>query len=254
MSTKIFVLPVIALSLIAIYFSIRRMIGKVTVMEYQLGLLYRDGHFVRLLSPGLHRYWNSRFRIEIVDMRLMSATIAGQEVLSADNIGLKVSIAATFKIVDPIKALHSSENFRDMLYLMLQVALRDLVGELPIDDIMERRRDISQKLLEAVQAKALELGVALQAVSIKDIMFPGDLKNVFAQVVNARKEGLASLERARGETAALRHLANAAKLMEGNPELMQLRLLQSLKEGSGNTIVLKMPNADEESGLDRGRE
>ena len=85
-------------------------------------------------------------------------------------------------------------------------------------------------------------------------MFPGDLKNVFAQVVNARKEGLASLERARGETAALRHLANAAKLMEGNPELMQLRLLQALKEGSGNTIVLKMPGAGEASESGKQRE
>lgn len=223
-------------------------------MEYQKGLLYRDGRFERLLEPGLHRYWKSGTKIELMDMRLMSTTIAGQEVLSADNIGLKVSIAATFKIVDPIKALHSSENFRDMLYLMLQVALRDLVGESLIDELMEKRREIAQKLLAAVQSKALELGVVLQEVSIKDIMFPGDLKNVFAQVVNARKEGLVSLERARGETAALRNLANAAKLLENNPELMQLRLLQSLKEGSGNTIVLKMPNGGEGSGLDGGRE
>ena len=244
----------IAILLIVVFFVVKSIAGKTAVMEYQRGLLYRDGRFVRLLDPGLHRYWNFGLRVEVVDMRLMSATIAGQEVLSADNIGLKVSIAATFKIVDPVKALHSSENFRDILYLMLQVALRDLVGESPIDELMEKRRDISQKLLATVQPKGLEFGVALQEVSIKDIMFPGDLKNIFAQVVNARKEGLASLERARGETAALRNLANAAKLMENNPELMQLRLLQSLKEGSGNTIVLKMPNAGEATGLDNGRE
>lgn len=244
----------IAILLIVVFFVVKSIAGKTAVMEYQRGLLYRDGRFVRLLDPGLHRYWNFGLRVEVVDMRLMSTTIAGQEVLSADNIGLKVSLAATFKIVDPVKALHSSENFREILYLMLQVALRDLVGESPIDELMEQRRDISQKLLATVQPKALELGVALQEVSIKDIMFPGDLKNIFAQVVNARKEGLASLERARGETAALRNLANAAKLMENNPELMQLRLLQSLKEGSGNTIVLKMPSAGETTGLDNGRE
>lgn len=156
MSTEIFVLPVIALSLIAIYFYVRSLSGKATVMEYQLGLLYRDGRFVRLLNPGLHRYWNSRFRIQIVDMRLMSATIPGQEVLSADNIGLKISIAATFKIADPLKALHASENYRDTLYLMLQVALRDLVGESPIDELMEKRRDISQ---------------------LQELLYEGDIRN-----------------------------------------------------------------------------
>jgi hypothetical protein len=72
-------------------------------------------------------------------------------------------------------------------------------------------------------------------------MFPGDLKKAFAQVVIARKQGLAALERARGETAALRNLANAARMLEGNPELMQLRLLQEIGESTGNTIVLGLP-------------
>jgi regulator of protease activity HflC (stomatin/prohibitin superfamily) len=96
--------------------------------------------------------------------------------------------------------------------------------------------------------KAAELGIELSLVGIKDIMFPGDLKAIFAQVVNARKEGLATLERARGETAALRHLANAAKLLESNPALMQLRLLQALGEQPGNTVVLTS-NLDEPVGL-----
>jgi regulator of protease activity HflC (stomatin/prohibitin superfamily) len=72
-------------------------------------------------------------------------------------------------------------------------------------------------------------------------MFPGELKKVFAQVVTARKEGLAALEKARGETAALRNLANAAKLVENNPALMQLRMIQSLEESSGNTLVVGLP-------------
>jgi hypothetical protein len=77
---------------------------------------------------------------------------------------------------------------------------------------------------------------------VKDIMFPGDLKKIFAQVVKAQKEGQASLEKARGESAALRNLANAAKMLEGNPALMQLRVLQSVDAGTGNTMVLGMPS------------
>lgn len=96
--------------------------------------------------------------------------------------------------------------------------------------------------MEATEPKAADLGLRLISVNLKDIMFPGKLKEVFAQVVNAKKEGLAALEKARGETAALRNLANAAKMLEGNPNLMQLRLLQAIKEPSGNTFVLGMPS------------
>jgi hypothetical protein len=91
------------------------------------------------------------------------------------------------------------------------------------------------------QAKAEELGLRLISVGLKDIMFPGKLKDVFAQVVSARKEGLAALYKARGETAALRNLANAAKMIESNPSLMQLRILQALGGSSGNSLVLGLP-------------
>jgi regulator of protease activity HflC (stomatin/prohibitin superfamily) len=82
----------------------------------------------------------------------------------------------------------------------------------------------------------------LISVNLKDIMFPGKLKEIFAQVVQARKQGLAALEKARGETAALRNLANVAKMIEGNPNLLQLRLVQALGEAAGNTLILGMPS------------
>lgn len=91
------------------------------------------------------------------------------------------------------------------------------------------------------EEKIKELGLKLISVSLKDIMFPGKLKEIFAQVINARKECLAALEKARGETAALRNLANAAKMIDSNPNLMQLRLVQALGQSSGNTLILGMP-------------
>ena len=95
--------------------------------------------------------------------------------------------------------------------------------------------------MEITEPKIANLGLKLISVDLKDIMFPGKLKELFAQVVGARKEGLAALEKAKGETAALRNLANAAKMLEGNPNLMQLRLVQALGEASGNTLILGMP-------------
>jgi regulator of protease activity HflC (stomatin/prohibitin superfamily) len=223
--------------------ALRSIVRRVIVFEYERGLLFYNGKFKRILEPGLH--WANGFvhTIQKVDMRSRSVSIAGQEVLSADNITIRISLAATFKIADPYQVTVSSSNYLEELYLLLQTQLRDLVGALPIDELLAKRKEIGEQLFQSTTAQARAMGVDLTAVSIKDIMFPGELKNIFAQVVSARNEGLAALERARGESAALRNLANAAKLLEENPGLYQLRVLQTIASSTGNTIILA-PNED----------
>ena len=111
---------------------------------------------------------------------------------------------------------------------------------LPIDDLLRRRAEVPAQL-KAIAGPRLEaIGVELQDASLRDLTFPGELKKIFTQVVKARQEGLAALEKARGETAALRNLANAAAMIERNPSLMQLRALQVLGQQPGNTLVLGM--------------
>lgn len=217
-------------------------IRQYIVMEYERGLFYRHGKFQHILPAGRHWYNRLIHTIYKVDMRARAVSIIGQEVLSSDNVGIKISLAATFKLEDPYRAINEMGNYQEALYLALQLQLRDLVASLPIDDLLAKRKEIAETLFETAKPKAAELGVALLSVGIKDIMFPGELKNIFAQVVNARKEGLAALERARGESAALRNLANTAKLLENNPALLQLRLLQALNTSSGSTLVLKLPD------------
>jgi len=211
---------------------------RVIVMEYERGLLYRSGRFNRRLGPGLHWY-NSLFQTLIkVDMRQRTVTLPGQEILSADNVSIRISLTATLQLAEPEKAVHGAVNYQEEIYLLLQTSLRDLIGALPVEELLSKRRHIGEMLLQTCQPPVAALGVTLLAVSIKDIMFPGELKNIFAQVVNARHEGLAALERARGETAALRNLANAAHLLENTPGLYSLRLLQTLGSQGGNTIIL----------------
>lgn len=106
---------------------------------------------------------------------------------------------------------------------------------------MQNRSAIGPKLMEMTTAKASDYGVKLKLADVKDIMFPGEMKKAFAQVVKAQKEGQAAMERARGETAALRSLANAARMMDDNPNLLQLRALQSIADSSGNTLVFGLP-------------
>jgi regulator of protease activity HflC (stomatin/prohibitin superfamily) len=211
---------------------------RVTVFDFQRGLAYRRGRFAGVLEPGV--YWHLRFftRISTVDARSQAVTVPGQEVLSSDGITIKVSLAASYRIADPSLYANQVRNADGALYIALQIAAREIIGGATIDDLLQRRAEFGKRLVELAAPEAEKLGLALESADLKDIMFPGPLKKVFAQEVEARKAGLAALERARGETAALRNLANAAKLLEKNPVLMQLRAVQSVGGTSGNTLVL----------------
>ncbi len=231
----------IGLTAVALTLLVRYGVKRVVVFEYERGILYAGGKLQGVIGPGA--YWSIGFNRTIlkIDMRPRFVSIVGQEVLSADNVGLKLSLAAKYQVVDPLMAAHASTDYQEALYLELQLALRMLVGAVKIDALLEQRELLSAQVLERTAPAIEALGLKLLSVGIKDIMFPGDLKRMFAQIVKAQKEGLAALEKARGESAALRHLANAAKLLENNPTLMQLRLLQTVGDGSGNTVVLGMP-------------
>ena len=214
---------------------------RLVVFEYERGVLYHNGKFQRILPPGVYWLLQYFYTYQKVDIRARFVTIPGQEVLSTDNINVKVSIAASFRMDDPLKALTITSNYSESLYLILQLGLRDLFALSPVEELLTKRSELSKRLFETTVDKVSNIGLTLLSADIKDFMFPGDLKNIFAQVVNARNEGLAALERARGESAALRNLANAAKILENNPALLQLRTLQAIESKGGNTVVLSVP-------------
>jgi regulator of protease activity HflC (stomatin/prohibitin superfamily) len=217
-------------------------IKRVTIYEYQKGLKYTRGRYVATLSAGQYWILSSFSSVAPVDVRPQFVTVQGQDVLSADGVTLKVSLAAEFQVHDPNVAINKNFSFQNSLYLTLQMAVREIVGKEKIETLMESRAEFSSKLRELTSAKATECGLKLISADIKDIMFPGEMKKAFAQVVKAQKEGQAALEKARGETAALRSLANAARMIDDNPNLLQLRALQALADSGGNTLVLGLPN------------
>jgi regulator of protease activity HflC (stomatin/prohibitin superfamily) len=217
-------------------------IKRVTVYEYQKGLKYTRGRYSTTLNAG--QYWiiTTFSSIVPIDIRPQFVTVQGQDVLSADGVTLKVSLAAEFEVADPNVAINKTASFQNSLYLTLQMAVREIVGKEKIDNLIENRAGFSAKLAELTSGKATQYGLKLISADIKDIMFPGEMKKAFAQVVKAQKDGQAALEKARGETAALRSLANAARIIDDNPNLLHLRALQSLADSAGNTIVLGLPN------------
>ena len=213
------------------------------VPEGYVGLLYHKGKFARVLAPGRHVHWGRHFTIRWVDVRRASLLIAGQDVLTADNVGLKLSLLVTYQVSDPVKATHDTQNWQSDLHNAAQLALRTVVGGVAVEALLGQRLEIGAQLLARVQPEAAKIGINVHAVEVKDVMFPADLKRAFADVLKAKQEGQAALERARGESASLRNLANAARVLEGNPALMNLRLMQSLTaaQNAGNTLVLGVP-------------
>jgi regulator of protease activity HflC (stomatin/prohibitin superfamily) len=213
------------------------------IQEWQCGLLYHHGLYVRRINAGRHTIWGRGWTIALHDLRKSALAVPGQDVLTADNVGLKLSVFVTYQVSDPAKATHDTQNWYSDLYNAAQLATRTVIGAAPVETLLNQRATLAPQLLALVQPEAAKFGVAVHAVELKDVMFPGELKRVFADVLKAKQEGQAALERARGESAALRNLANAARVLEGNPALMNLRVLQSLASAqqSGNTLVLGVP-------------
>jgi regulator of protease activity HflC (stomatin/prohibitin superfamily) len=241
--TTILVIAAVLIVLLVVASIIRGRFDRVTIFEYERGLRYDKGRFTGTVGPG--RYWlvRNRSSIERIDTRPTVVTVPGQEVITADGVSIRVSLAVEYEIADPAVAVNEHEDSRGALYVAAQIGLRELVSKTEIDVLLERRGEFGAELRERTAETARALGLELRSVELKDLMFPGELRRTFAQVVAARKEGLAALERARGETAALRNLANAARVMAGNPSLMHLRLLQELGKSAGNTIVLGLPSS-----------
>jgi regulator of protease activity HflC (stomatin/prohibitin superfamily) len=181
--------------------------------------------------------------IDPEDVRKATMQVAAQEVLTADNVSVKFSLMVTYQIVDAVKAAHETQNWTGDLYNAAQLALRTVISGVAIEAVLNKRNEIDAQLQPIVQPIAAKIGVNVLAVEVKDVILPADLKRAFAETLKAKQEGQAALERARGETAALRNLANAARVLEGNPALMNLRIVQSITaaQGAGHTLVFGMP-------------
>jgi regulator of protease activity HflC (stomatin/prohibitin superfamily) len=221
--------------------SIAARLQTVTVYEYQRGLRFGNGRFEALVGPGRYRIWRPTTTIWVVDVRSTVAAITGQELVTSDGITVKISLAVQQRLADPVKAITEVEDYRDAAHSLIQIALREVVGVMSGDEVLAKRSEIGEQVLANAVEKVALLGVELISVDVRDLMLPSATKRLYSQVVEARQRGLAALEKARSETAALRSLANAASLVEKSPALLQLRLLQQLEGNTGNTFVLGTP-------------
>ena len=203
---------------------------------------YRRGRRIETLAAGVYWILRGVSSVTTVDVRSRIAVVAGQEILTADGVPLRASVTLRYRVVQPEMAIEAAAAFTETLHAQTQLALRDLVAAVPAEQVLPQRPRMAEGLQAALAPRAAALGLELEEVGMRDIAFPPPLKQIFAQVVEARQAAQAALEKARGETAVLRHLANTARLLEEHPALVTLRMLDTAAQGRG-TIVVGMPSA-----------
>ncbi len=220
-----------------------RRFKRFVVQDHQWGLLYHNGRFQKQLDSGAYRRFSPPYDVVTFDRRRLLATVAGQEVLTNDNIGLKLSLVAEYRITDPLKIRTEVESIEQQLHHAIQVAVRKATATRSLDDLLADREPIAAEVQAEIAGSLAEVGLEVLAVSLRDFMLGKELRAAYAAVPTARKEGEAALERTRGEQAALRNLANAARLLKDNPDLLQLRVLQTMAQSDGvaRTFVLGVP-------------
>jgi regulator of protease activity HflC (stomatin/prohibitin superfamily) len=204
---------------------------QVQVPEHGTGVLSVDGKVDRLLAPGSHAFWkfNRQVAVELVDLRLQALEVSGQEILTRDKVALRLNLSATWRFTDVLEASTQLAKPVDHLYRELQFGLRAAVGTRSLDELRENKSVIDEVVTTQVRDRLAAYGLALDSVGVKDIVLPGEMKTILAQVVEAGKAAEANVIRRREETAATRSLLNTAKVMEDNPVALRLKELETLE-------------------------
>lgn len=219
----------------------------IQVEQYERGLRYRDGRFERVLEPGRYREWDLPWlhvRVAKVDLRRRPIAIYSQEILTQDRVSLRMNLVGVFRVIDPVAATHEVADAQGQLYTDLQLALREIVGAAGLDALLADKGAVSAQLLERARSKALRYGIELVDAGLKDLILPGEMKEILNRVLTAQKAAEAALIQRREEIAATRSLANTAAMLEKNPILLRLKeleVLERIMQGRGNTVVFGLP-------------
>ncbi len=220
-----------------------------TVESFEKGILFIDGKFSRVLDTGAYYFWKNAVPVSVVkaDLRQLQLEISGQEILTKDKAALRVNFFTQYKVVDIVKALIDNKDYEKQLYILVQLALREFVGTLSLDELLERKESVSSYVLAALKDKANHLGVEIRDCGVRDIILPGEMKEIMNQVLVAQKKAEANVIMRREETASTRSLLNTAKLMEENSMLFKLKEMEyvekiadkinSISLSGGNQIV-----------------
>jgi hypothetical protein len=216
------------------------------VESFEKGIMFVDGKFDRMLDAGIYFYWKNTIPVTVMkaDLRQLQLEVSGQEILTRDKAALRVNFYAQYKITDVMKALVECKDYDKQLYILMQLALREYIGMFSLDELLENKESVSASILKTIAEPAARLGVTISACGIRDIILPGEVKEIMNQVLIAEKKAQANIITRREETASTRSLLNTAKLMEDNTMLFKLKEMEYVEKIADkiNTISLSGGN------------
>jgi len=203
-----------------------------TVESYEKAVLFVDGKYVQTLSAGVYFWWKNNIAITVgkADVRMQQVEINGQEILTKDKAALRINAWAQYRVTDIGKALIQNKEYERQLYVAFQFALREYVAMLGFDELLQKKEGIVEYVLKAVKDNAEAFGVEVNGFGIRDIILPGDVKDIMNQVLVAEKKAQANIIMRREETASTRSLLNTAKLMEENAMLWKLKEMEYVEK------------------------
>jgi regulator of protease activity HflC (stomatin/prohibitin superfamily) len=215
----------------------------VQVARDHAGVLFVEGAYVETLGPGQYAFWRGAAdaRVVEVDLRDSVVDVSGQEIITADKVTLRMNALVLYRVIDARRAVTKTDDARQALYREVQLALRAVIGARELDAFLGDKDAVVAELEAALARRASDLGLEIVSVGIRDVILPGDMKDLMNKVTEAKKAAEANLIARREETAAMRSQANTAKLLADNPTLMRLRELELLEKIAGGgklSIVL----------------
>lgn len=224
-------------------------VAEIVVENHEAGLLYVEGRLVERLTAGRHAFWTVGRKVEVkrVDLRPQAVEITAQEMLTKDRIALRVTLTALRRIVDPERAVGAVVDVDGWLYRLVQFAIREAVAARTLDEVLSAKSALDAELRAFVRARLGETGIEVEELGVKDVILPGEIRELVNKVVEAERVAKANLIRRQEETAATRSLLNTAKLMEENPLLLRLKELESLER-----LVEKVGRIDLHAGEGQG--
>ncbi|HEX7253697.1 MAG TPA: slipin family protein [Thermoanaerobaculia bacterium] len=214
----------------------------VKVEPGHVAVWYRDGAYQATLPAGTYAFWKNSGSLKAVDVdtREQVLDISGQEIMTADKVTLRLNALLAYRVTDPLRSVAVADGAPQVLYRSAQLALREAVGAKDLDTLLAGKDALGIEVAKSLEPRASELGMTVVTAGVRDLILPGDMKDLMNKVTEAKKAAEASLITRREETAAMRMQANTAKILETNPTLMKLKELEVLEKvaGKANLTVL----------------
>lgn len=212
--------------------------------EYERGVVFRLGRIIPLKGPGLVIIWPIIDKLVKVSLRTVTMDVPPQDVITKDNITVKVNAVVYFRPIDPIKAITEVEDYYFATSQIAQTTLRSVLGQSQLDDLLANREQLNAELQKVIDQQTEPWGIKVSAVEVKNVDLPTEMLRAIAKQAEAERERRAKIIHAEGELQAAQKLADAAKIIQSEPTTLQLRYLQTLTEiatEKNSTVIFPVP-------------